>query len=121
MRVLRINKRKLYYREPVSSEMEVDSDGNLTGEKFTVYGDWVEIMANYSAGHADIGIATYGLRELYDRAIAFEPDKCPLTETSEVYIGEEAPEAETPANYMVSAIKDSINGIIVELRKVKKS
>ena len=121
MRTLNSNKRILYYRKPATETMEVDDDGNYTGEKVKTFNDWASIRANYNAGSDSISIISIGIQESYDRVVAFGKDECPLTEDTEVYIGNSEPTTDTPANYMVSAINDSINGTLVGLRKVEKT
>lgn len=116
MRIMKRNKRHLYYALYKGKKDVVDEDGNYTGEYDIEYSDPVEIYASISASTGQSSIEQFGNLADYDKVIVTDDMKCPIDENSILWI--ERPTSEGH-NYIVKKRADSLNYISFAVKKVE--
>jgi len=127
MRMLFRNKRELWYsklvdKKPVERE---DESGNVrkTGEWETVYDPLpTHILANVSGTKGFVNDRIFGEQLDYNRVIALDYP-CPIDETTRIWFDKKPVfnsygVTETPHDYVVAGISDSLNHVLVAIRKV---
>lgn len=97
MRCLRRNQRVMWYSTYKDKEYVVDENGRRTGDMKLTYNDPVKIKMSISATTsmtsasrgAFSDTADYGAVLNYDRRLVTDDMKCPIDETSVMFINEE--------------------------------
>ena len=126
MRGLRRNKRRLFYALYEGKEPIIDEWGNETGEWSINYGNPIECYKNYSAAKGEADVAVFGSDLQYDRVVYFGKPPSPVNEQSIFWVDIE-PVIEldgstlTPHDYVVARVADSLNEILVAVRRVSIS
>ena len=115
MRSLQRNWREIYYAAPYGTESIFDEYGNDTLEVKTIYHDPLPLKVNVSANVGQDVVNTFGSISGYSRTITYMGKKCPMTEGTRVWVGEDR---NRPHNYVVVKVADSKNGYLIALREV---
>lgn len=127
MRLLENNKREFWYsrlveKQPLERE---DEYGNVrkTGEWNTIYDPLpTQFFANVSGAKGYVNDRIFGEQLDYNRVIALDYP-CPIDETSRVWydtkpVFNSYGVTDTPHDYVVAGISDSLNHVLVALKKV---
>ena len=131
MRAMKRNKRVFYYASFVGRELEsyMDEYSNevFTGEHRIVYSNPAMFKANISAARGESEARVFGESLDYTRAISMaNKGKPPISETSILWIDtlpviEPDGSTETPHDYIVKAIAESLNNTLIAVQKVEVS
>ena len=120
MKALARNKQTVYYA--LLSSVTDETVGNYkTGEKAKSYTTPVEMRVNVSAARGTADVEQFGVNDNYDRTIATDDMACPIDETSILWVGVPATDAQgnvLPHNYKVVRVAKSLNSIMYAIRKV---
>ena len=122
MRDLKRNQRVFYYALYLGNEEIVDTDGNKTGERRVSYGDPVKMYANISPANGYANTAIFGKDLQYTKTIVTCDLKCPITETSVLWIDKEPYGDEhdlLPYDYTVSQVARGLDNIVYAVKKVE--
>lgn len=137
MRSLLRNKRVVYFCDPEETNViVVDSNGNRTGERNTIYSDPVPLNINVSAARGESDVNLFGNADMYDKIMVTADVDCPITENSVLFV-DKAPsftevrvlqkaQAGSVArvylaplyDYVVVRVAKSINGVSFAIKKV---
>ena len=145
MKTLERNKVKFWYctvqkvnGEAVKREI-VDENGNATGEYIVMYNNPVAMRANVSPATGQSNAEQFGNLENYDKVIVTDDLKCPIDESSVLFIDKvpeftqvithvptaittETKTVSVPAfDYTVRRIAKSLNSVSIAVRKVNVS
>lgn len=145
MKTLERNKVKFWYctvktqnGEAVKREI-VDENGNATGEYIVMYNNLVAMRANVSPATGQSNAEQFGNLENYDKVIVTDDLKCPIDESSVLFIDKvpeftqvithvptaittETETVSVPAfDYTVRRIAKSLNSVSIAVRKVNVS
>lgn len=145
MKTLERNKVKFWYctvqkvnGEAVKREI-VDENGNATGEYIVMYNNPAAMRANVSPATGQSNAEQFGNLENYDKVIVTDDLKCPIDESSVLFIDKvpeftqvithvptaittETETVSVPAfDYTVRRIAKSLNSVSIAVRKVNVS
>lgn len=120
MRSLARNKQKIYYSLYVDKEPIYDEYGNQTGEYRLIYGDIKPYEINVSAAQGTSDLEQFGIDLNYSKTMVTNDLNCPINEHTRLWIGKEAivNNTETPHNYVVLKVAQSINSITYAIKEV---
>lgn len=142
MRTLNRNKKTLYYALYDKVTPYIDENGDKTGEYGPSYSAPVKTRMNIAPARGDSEEEMFGITEPYTHVIVTSNTKCPIEETSVLWIGtdldeeslegstgipdgsemvwsKDGNEIRTPAfNYVVIRKAPSINSISYAIKKV---
>lgn len=115
MRMLKRNKRSLYYANPTGEVEQVkDEWGNLTGEEMETFTDPVKIDLNISGAYGQEAIEVFGSFTSYSHTIAADLT-CPIVERARVWYGADPT---GPHNFEVRRKAESLNSKLYALSEV---
>lgn len=115
MRMLKRNRRKLWYANPTGRvEVLTDEWGNETGEETEVYSEPVCVMLNISSAVGQEAIEVFGSNTNYTRTIA-APVDCPIQERARIWYGRDVSELH---NYVVRKVADGLDSKLFALSEV---
>lgn len=124
MKCLQRNKQPFSFLPFVATEYVRDADGNLTGERFPIYGEPVTAYANISHASGYSETEQFGNNLQYDRVIVTDDLDIGIDENSVVFIdkpvtynADGAPEY----NYIVKRVAKSLNSVSIAISEVKTS
>lgn len=126
MRTMIRNRRTFYYASLVSEEMGKDSDGNYTEEVYT-YSDPVRKTGVITAANGEAVTQLFGANERYDKVITLNLGENILAIGSVLWvdtmpvIDEKTGKTDTPYDYIVIKVAESLNFVNVAIRKVNVS
>ena len=123
MRTLTRNKIRIFYANYRDKIPFVDEYGNRTGEYKIRYWNPTEIMANVSSARGESTTRQFGEDVSYDRILVLDDPKCPITETSILWIDtlptiEEDGSTKTPYDYIVKQVAVSLNSVSIAVSRV---
>lgn len=125
MRNLERNKRNLVALNYVGLTNDVDSEGNLTGEKTIIYSSELIFKAHISSAKGTTQIENFGVNADYDKTIIItkrEFDRLGLDENSVFFI-DKLPQYDSHNNplydYRVKRIAQTLNEVAIALLKVR--
>lgn len=125
MRNLKINQRKYVALNYAGEESVVDKDGYETGETKIVYGNEIEFATHLSGATGSSYIDSNGVAVEYDKSFVltkYELEKYGFDENTVFFI-DKAPEYDDNLqplyDYRVKRIKDTLNEVVVLLKKVR--
>lgn len=121
MRTLERNKVSVWYALYEGTDA-LTENGYKTGEKAVLYSTPQEIKANVSAARGEASTRQFGEDIQYDKVIVME--ECPFDEVSVLWIDtppvlEPDGTTNTPHDYIVRGIAQSLNHVSVAVGKVK--
>lgn len=116
MRCLLKNKQTLYYALNQGRTQILDSHGNRTGEWEISYSDPVKAKMNISASKGTSDSEAFGVSVNYTKTLSTDDMKCPITETTVLWIDREPTE---PYNYVVTKVAKSLNSITYAILEVE--
>lgn len=121
MRMLRKNKRVIYYALLVSKTEVIDDYGNHTGAFYPVYSDPVELQINVSAARGNLELDEFGINTQYNKTIVTDDLNCPIDEESILWI-DRVPDSNGESgavkhNYAVVSVAKSLNQITYALKE----
>ena len=124
MKCLWRNKRTLYYATWEGMRETVDEDGNILETNGPIYSDPKSWSANISIEEGQrfvqsVGVEMFGLDIEYDKIIVTDNMKCPITESSVLWIDKKPTEG--AYNYRVTRISKSLNSISIAVKRVEVS
>lgn len=115
MRMLRRNRRKLWYANPTgTTQMITDEWSNETGEEAEEFGRPVCTMLNISSAVGQEAIEVFGSNTNYTRTIA-APVDCPIQERARIWYGRDV---DGPHNYVVRKVADGLDSKLLALSEV---
>lgn len=117
MRDLQRNLFDVCYRPFLGLEERRDAAGFLTGEFTPQYGEMAQIRASLSAARGAAEQEMFGLLESYDRTMSCADPRCPITESSILWL--DGADTNGPHNYVVAKRAVWRNSAAYALRKVK--
>lgn len=126
MRTMTRNKRTFYYASLTGVEMGKDLDGNYTEEVYT-YSDPVEKKGVITAANGQAETQLFGVNEPYDKVITLNLGENYLAIGSVLWVDtmpvfdEKTGKTETPYDYVVVKVAESLNFVNVAIRKVNVS
>ena len=126
MRTMTRNKRTFYYASLTGVEMGKDLDGNYTEEVYT-YSDPVKKKGVITAANGQAETQLFGVNEPYDKVITLNLGENYLSIGSVLWVDtmpvfdEETGKTETPYDYVVVKVAESLNFVSVAIRKVNVS
>ena len=122
MRTMTRNRKVFYYASLNALALGQDKDGIYTEEKYT-YSDPVKAEGVFTVANGRAQSMIFGMSEIYDRVITLNKGENFLSVGSVLWI-DTMPEidgqghTETPYDYFVVAVSDSLNFVSVAIRKV---
>lgn len=125
MRSMTRNRQAFYEASLVSVGMSQDSDGNYVEETYT-YSNPTERQGVITAANGEARTQLFGANEIYDKVILLNQGEDYLAVGSILWI-DVVPEidsqgkTETPYDYIVVKVADSMNFVNVAIRKVNVS
>ena len=126
MRSMTRNRRTFYSASLSTVAMGKDTDGNYTEEVYT-YSDPVERVGVITAANGEAQTQLFGANERYDKVITLNLGENYLAIGSVLWvdtmpdIDEETGETDTPYDYIVVKVAESLNFVNVAIRKVDVS
>lgn len=122
MKCLERNKIPFYYCVRTGSEVQVDEYGNETGETAPVYAKPKLMRANISWATGRADTEQFGVNLDYDRVIVTDDLKCPIDETTVLFVDKE-PEFDADEHplfdYIVKRVSPSIHYISIAIKRVE--
>ena len=121
MKCLERNKIPFYYCLRTGSVSQVDEYGNETGEITPVYDEPKQMRANISWATGRADTEQFGVNLDYDRVIVTDEIKCPIDETTVLFVDKE-PEFDGDAplfDYIVKRVSPSIHYISIAIKRVE--
>ena len=120
MRSLNRNKQKIYYALYRGKTEVIDENGLRTGNFPPEYSSPQPLSINVSAQRGTPTVEMFGIDTDYSRTMQTNDLKCPIDETSVLWVGKEPNEAGSDFNYRVVAVARSINSITYAIQEVKR-
>lgn len=126
MRTMTRNRRTFYEASLQGVSMSQDSDGNYVEETYS-YSDPVERKGVITAANGSADTNLFGANEIYDKVITLNHDETYLAVGSILWvdtmptIDEETGKTDTPYDYVVVKVAESLNFVNVAIRKVNVS
>ena len=112
------NRRTIWVSNPQGDPQPVlDAAGNETSEYRQDYTAPVQLAYNVSAATGEAVEEAFGAFTDYSRAVSTCDPDCPLRVGSHVWFGIN-PDGNTPHNYEVVRVADSLNSRLIALREV---
>lgn len=125
MKCMQINKRPFWFAEYIRREEVKDEYGNVVGYK-SIYDKPIQSKANFSPARGQTESMIFGSSESYDRVLVADRSMPFLKETTVLWI-DTTPElkpdgfTDTPHDYIVKKVADSLNGFLYAVKKVDVS
>lgn len=124
MRTLERNKQTFYYALWLGKEEIIDDMGRHTGEKKTIYSEWVQIKSNISPARGESEAELFGNDVQYDRVFVVDDINCPIDENTVLAIDIAPNEREKTSDmpifdYVVTRKAKSLNFVSYAVAKVK--
>lgn len=126
MRSMTRNRRSFYYADLISVGMSQDADGNYV-ENVMTYSNPVKVEGVITPASGEAQMQLFGMNELYDKAITLNLGENFLEIGSVLWvdvvpvIDEETGKTDTPYDYIVVKVANSLNFVNVAIRKVDVS
>lgn len=125
MRNLIKNKRPIYLVNYKGEENEVDSQGNLTGEKTIKYYPKKLIKVNISGARGSSQSEVFGTETNYDKSFVLSVEsfkELGITENSVFFVDIKPKyDGNNPLyDYRVERIADTLNEVVIAITKVRK-
>lgn len=124
MRLAERYKSRFWYLLYDGKESIRDEDGNETGETRPLYKEAIPMRANVSAAAGSAQIEQFGSLQNYDKVILTDDIKCPIDETTVLFIDKD-PEYDKDGapryDYIVKRVAKSRNLISIAVSKVDVS
>lgn len=126
MRTMTRNRRTFYEAALVSSAMGKDTDGNYT-EEVKTYSTPTERKGVITPANGQADTNLFGANEIYDKVITLNLGENYLAVGSVLWvdtmpeIDEETGKTDTPYDYIVVKVAESLNFVNVAIRKVNVS
>lgn len=126
MRTMTRNRRTFYEAALVSSTMGQDTDGNYT-EEVKTYSTPTERKGVITPANGQADTNLFGANEIYDKVITLNLGENYLAVGSVLWvdtmpeIDEETGKTDTPYDYIVVKVAESLNFVNVAIRKVNVS
>ena len=126
MRTMTRTRQAFYYADLLSVTMAKDSDGSYVEETYS-YSDPVKHEAPITAANGEAETQLFGANEIYDTVITLNKGEDILKIGSILWvdtmpvIDEETGKTETPYDYIVVKVANSLNFVSVAIRKVDVS
>ena len=126
MRTMTRNRRTFYEAALVSSAMGQDADGNYT-EEVKTYSTPTERKGSITPANGQADTNLFGVNEIYDKVITLNLGENYLKVGSVLWvdtmpeIDEETGKTDTPYDYIVVKVAESLNFVNVAIRKVNVS
>ena len=126
MRTMTRNRRTFYEASLQGVSMSQDSDGNYVEETYS-YSDPVEHKGVITAANGSADTNLFGANEIYDKVITLNQGEIYLAVGSILWvdtmptIDEETGKTDTPYDYVVVKVAESLNFVNVAIRKVNVS
>lgn len=123
MRCMNRNKVTIFYCLYEKDIPLRDTDGNLTGEKYSGYGKPIALRCNVSPAKGNAQVEQFGNLNSYDKVIVTEDVNCPIDESSVLFVDKpvEYTEDSPVYDYKVDRVAKSKNSISYAISKVKVS
>lgn len=126
MRTLNRNQQPVYYATYTSKTGLKDSQGNLTGEYSLTYSKPVKAAWNIGVVESDAEVEMFGVHAIDTLTGVADKYRFPLDETSILWVGitptiKPDGTTNTPHNYMVIGVRQSLNAVKFYARKVSAS
>lgn len=123
MRCMNRNKVTIFYCLYEKDIPLRDTDGNLTGEKYSGYGKPIALRCNVSPAKGNAQVEQFGNLNSYDKVIVTEDVNCPIDESSVLFVDKpvEYTEDGPVYDYKVDRVAKSKNSISYAISKVKVS
>ena len=123
MRCMNRNKVTIFYCLYEKDVPLRDTDGNLTGEKYSGYGEPVALRCNVSPAKGNAQVEQFGNLDSYDKVIVTEDVNCPIDESSVLFVDKpvECTEDGPVYDYKGDRVAKSKNSISYAISKVKES
>ena len=123
MRCMARNKSKFYYASYIGETEITDENGNSTGEYNLNYSDPVEMHGNVSAAQGEMQSRQFGESESYDKVIVLDDRNTPIDEYSILWVDalphlNEDGSTDTPHDYIVRKVAQSLNSVSIAVSKV---
>lgn len=115
LRLLRRNKRQIYYALFDRKEEIVDEYGNNTGEFRLIYSEPVGTVLNVSAARGESYTRQFGDLENYDKVIVANLGS-PIVETTVIWV--DSLDTTQPYDYVVRKVATSLNNKLIAISKV---
>lgn len=116
MRALNRNRRLLYYAQQKGREEIADENGNYTGEYSIVYTIPLPLYMNIGVEGGSWSLEQYGITKPNSRTLITDDMRCPLVETSVLWI--DTPITK-PFNYVVTSVSRSLNNVKITVERVE--
>lgn len=126
MRSMTRNRRSFYYADLISVGMSQDADGNYV-ENVMTYSNPVKAEGVITPASGEAQMQLFGMNELYDKAITLNLGENFLEIGSVLWvdvvpvIDEKTGKTDTPYDYIVVKVSNSLNFVNVAIRKVDVS
>lgn len=120
MRTLEINKQPMWYALYLGKTEVLDEYGNHTGTFELTYSNPVYYPVNMSQSRGTSQVEAFGITAEYDRTFVTTDMNCPIKEDSIIWFGI-TPDNNTPHNYVVYQVANSLNSITIAVRGVSES
>ena len=126
MRTMTRNRRTFYEAALVSSTMGQDTDGNYT-EEVKTYSTPTERKGVITPANGQADTNLFGANEIYDKVITLNLGENYLAVGSVLWVDtmpefdEETGKTDTPYDYIVVKVAESLNFVNVAIRKVNVS
>ena len=123
MRCMNRNKVTIFYCLYEKDIPLRDTDGNLTGEKYSGYGKPIAIRCNVSPATGTAQVEQFGNLDSYDKVLVTDNVNCPIDESTVLFVDKpvEYTEDGPVYDYTVKRVAKSKNSISVAISKVKIS
>lgn len=127
MRTMPINCKTFYYATYSGNTMLKDSDGNYTGETEQSYSNPISAKGNISASKGSTEAELFGTMLDYDKVIVMDASVPTYIDENSVLWIDTMPDldddgaTDTPHDYIVKKVAESINYIAYAVRKVDVS
>lgn len=119
MRVCQRNKRTIYYALYTGVSDLTDSEGYLTGEQATTYGELTKARMNVSGGRGHAEIELFGTDNPFTRTAVTDDLNTPF-DTNTIWWYDIDPLTEEH-NYRCTGVARTINQVVIALAEVDRS
>ena len=117
MRELEINKKTIFYANPLPTKPILDEDGFFTGEKERGYTEPKVYRINVSPAKGKVSVEMFGEIENYDKTMVTCDTNIDIKEGSILWV--DNLDISKPEDYVVIGVAKDINTVSFAIRKVK--
>ena len=118
MRNLRRNTQPVYYKLLIGEKEIIDEYGNVTGSPIPLYGELQKAYLSVSPNKGSAETDMFGTLESYDRTMTTADVKCPIDESTILWLDGADTSTDEAHNYVVTRRAPWKNTISFAIRKV---